>query len=226
MSATAIARGVVRLGPRLALRTAHEQLLYSRRFLGLRCDLESAPAPPAAKIPVAMIPAAPPTGVFDTELISARGEDWRETYLRHRMVVAEVAELFVARDAEGAPIYAQWLVRSEHWARLERFAPGRYPQLGLDEALVEGAFTFPRFRGFGAMADGMAQLLAIARDAGSRSVLTYVGDTNIPSLRGCARVGFDLDHVRVNRRRLGRRSSTASPPDEGARRAWEAATAR
>jgi GNAT superfamily N-acetyltransferase len=173
-----------------------------------------------------MVPASPPTGVFDTELTSARGEDWLETYLRQRMVVAEVAELFVARDDAGAPIYAQWLVKAEHWARLDRFAPGRYPQLGRDEGLVEGAFTFPRFRGLGVMADGMAQLLAIARDAGSRSVLTYVGDANVPSLRGCARVGFDLDHVRVNRRRLGRRSSTVHPVDDAARRAWEAATRR
>ena len=170
-----------------------------------------------------MTAAAPPAGIFDVELASARGEDWLETYLRHRMVAAEVTELYVARDDAGAPVYAQWLVRSAHWAQLDRFAPGRYPPLAPDEALVEGAFTFPRFRGLGVMADGMAQLLAIAGAAGVRSVLTYVGDDNVPSLRGCARVGFELDHVRVNRRRLGRRSSTASPPDDDARRAWREA---
>jgi len=89
-----------------------------------------------------------------------------------------------------------------------------------DEALVEGAFTFPTFRGLGVMADGMGQLLSRARRQGVRSVLTYVAEDNLASLRGCARVGFSLDHLRVNRRRLGRRSSVVSPPDEPACAAW------
>ena len=48
------------------------------------------------------------------------------------------------------------------------------------------------------MADGMAQLLADALAAGDRKVYTYVTEGNIPSLRGCANVGFEPDHAPVD----------------------------
>jgi hypothetical protein len=48
---------------------------------------------------------------------------------------------------------------------------------------------------------------------------------NVPSLRGCANVGFDLDHVRVSVRRLGRRRSFTHDPDAYASLAWGNATA-
>jgi hypothetical protein len=77
----------------------------------------------------------------------------------------------------------------------------------------------------GAMADGMAQLLRIAAAEGATSALTYVAIDNVPSLRGCANVGFDLDHVRVSVRRLGRRRGFTHNPDADASLAWRNATA-
>ena len=49
------------------------------------------------------------------------------------------------------------------------------------------------------MADGMSQLLASARDAGDLKAYTYVDEGNIPSLRGCANVGFEPDHLMSRR---------------------------
>ena len=79
---------------------------------------------------------------------------------------------------------------------------GKYAKLAGGEVLLEGAYTFTRFRGVGAMADGMWQLLAMARRDGARCAFTYVADDNIPSLRGCANVGFVADHVHFSVRRL------------------------
>jgi hypothetical protein len=73
------------------------------------------------------------------------------------------------------------------------------------------------------MSDGMAPLLRIARDRGGRCVITYVGPENVPSLRGCAGVGFELDHRRLDVRRLARRTSVVQPLHDIAGQSWEAA---
>jgi hypothetical protein len=140
--------------------------------------------------------------------------------VRQRVLDAGVETLYVTEDGDGAPVYAQWLVTPDTWEALDRFSPTRYPRLAADEALVEGAYTFAAFRGLGVMAAGMAQLLEIAHAAGAGAVITYVGDDNVPSLRGCARVGFELDHLRVNQRRFGRHVSHVSELDVDARSAW------
>jgi hypothetical protein len=138
--------------------------------------------------------------------------------------MADVRTLYVADADDGRPIYAQWLIgRPDQW-RLEAETPGAHDALADDEVLLEGAYTFVAFRGVGAMADGMWQLLRIARDeGGAAAAITYVRDDNVPSLRGCARVGFVLDHVRVNSTRLGRGRSERSVIGPAAQRAWETA---
>jgi len=87
------------------------------------------------------------------------------------------------------------------------------------------AYTFMNFRRLGAMADGMRQLLVQSRDAGDRRVFTYVAEDNVPSLRGCANVGFILDHLRYDRRRLGVRRVRRVPPDAASKARWAAAVA-
>lgn len=126
-------------------------------------------------------------------------------------------------DDSGSPIYAQWLVRRGEQEALHRLTNGLFPQLGGGEALVEGAYTFVSARKQGAMADGMSQLLVRAREAGDRTVFTYVAEENIPSLRGCANVGFVPDHLRRDVRRLGLRRVQRVPVDSAAESRWAAA---
>lgn len=217
--------GVARVGLRLSLGTLRQQVLFTRRFLGLRCDLEHVRAPGEPAVEVVMRPRSDSFLGFAQELNDARGATWLEVYVRQRMLRSGVRTLYVAADDADRPIYAQWLVRPPDLATLDRFSPGRYPRLADDEALVEGAYTFARFRGMGVMSSGMVQLVEMARESGARSVITFVAEDNVPSLRGCARIGFSLDHLRVNRRRLGRRTSVVLPPDARASAAWQAATA-
>ena len=101
----------------------------------------------------------------------------------------------------------------------------RSPALWPSEVLLEGAYTFTGARGQGVMADGMWQLLDRARTDGARTAITYVAQDNIPSLRGCANVGFRPDHVRRHARRAGRTRSAFDRLDPEAQAAWDAATA-
>ena len=201
-----------------------EQVWWTKTFLGLRCNLERLPPVRRAAVPITMEPTS--TSLFrgfDQELTRSRGTDYVELLLRKDLCDSGVRELYVAYS--DAPAYAQWLVRAEDQDLLHRNAPGRFAHLEPDEVLLEGAYTFAAFRRMGAMADGMTQLLRIAAGEGATSALTYVAIDNVPSLRGCANVGFDLDHVRVSVRRLGRRRSFTHDPDADASLAWGNATA-
>ena len=160
---------------------------------------------------------------FEEELGRVSDGDAVEVAQRQSLCAAGVRSLFVAVDDSGAAIYAQWLVRSDEQEALHRVTHGLFPQLGEGEALVEGAYTFVSFRKLGVMADGMSQLLVQARDAGDQKVFTYVAEENIPSLRGCANVGFLPDHVRRDVRRLGLRRVRRGPLDASSEASWAAA---
>ena len=161
---------------------------------------------------------------FDDELGRVSNGDRVDVADRQRFCTAAVTTLYVAADDAGTPIYAQWLVRPDEQEALHRTTDGLFPQLGDGEALVEGAYTFMSFRRLGAMADGMSQLLGSARDAGDRKVFTYVAQDNIPSLRGCANVGFVPDHLRYDVRRFGRRRVRHHLPlDAPSQARWSAA---
>ena len=217
-------RHVRRVGPSLAAKTMLEQLWYTKVFLGLRCDLETLPEVRPAKIAVAMEPRSTDTyDGFEEERRRARGEDYLEVLLRIGLCDAGVPTLY-ASELDDAPTYCQWLIRAADQDVMRAHASGRYPHLADDEVLLEGAYTFLAFRRMGVMADGMAQLLRIARDEGASAAITYVTADNTASLRGCAAVGFTVDHVRRSIRRFGLRRSPAQPLDERTRELWRAAT--
>ena len=217
---------VRRVGPALTARTLAEQSWHTKLFFGLRADLGALPDVRPAKEPIAMTERDPTSyRGFDEELDNVEGPDYIEVCFRILSCRADVRSLYVAEGPDGSPAYAQWLVRPRDQDRIHEHSPGRYPRLGRNEVLLEGAYTFRRYRRLGMMGDGMAQLLRVARDDGYNSAITYVGSDNVASLRGCATVGFALDHVRHNSRRLLRRDSVTEPSDPEAEQVWSAATA-
>ena len=218
------ARFVRRAGPAVAVRTVTDQLASRRISFGLRCDLSNLPAAVPGKVPIQMSArdARGFTG-FDRELAETTGVNYLEVLLRTWMCARGIKALYAADSADGRPVYAQWLIRRPDDWRLQNKPP--HDALAEGEVLLEGAYTFVAFRGVGAMADGMGQVLRVARDEGSVAAITYVLADNVASLRGCARVGFVLDHVRLNTTHLGRERSERRPVDAGARQVWETAVA-
>jgi L-amino acid N-acyltransferase YncA len=194
----------------------------SQPSFGLACALDELPEPRAARIPVKMQPQDPATfeGFVKEQEHDLTGEEAEFIRQRVEMCREGVRTLYVAFDPEGEVIYTQWLLMPGDEALLHRAAPGYFPDLAQEETLVEGAYTFTNFRGHGAMGDGMHQLLELARMSGARRCLTYVGFDNVASLRGCHKVGFELDHVRETRRRLNMRIFARREPTAEERRVW------
>lgn len=212
-------------GPAFTARAVRRQLWSTQTYLGLHCDLGKLPPVPSAQIDVVMRERdVRDTSAFADELRRVRGADAYECLVRTWSCEAGVESLYMA-DSGGEPVYCQWLVRRPQQEAITRHVPGGYSALGPGEVLLEGAYTFSRFRGRRAMAAGMLQLLHRARDEGATTAVTYVAPDNVPSLRGCARAGFDLHHRRVNERRLGRRRSGEHAIDLASVQAWKAATA-
>lgn len=215
-----------RIGVRELIRLVSGRLWSSSLSFGLSADLETLLEVRKARVPVRMKIFDPESFIgFDNELSLISGGASVEVIQRKELCAAGVRTLYVSVDDSGNPIYAQWLVRSDDQEALHRITNWPFPQLGEGEALLEGAYTFVSSRGQGVMADGMAQLLASARDAGDRKAYTYVAEGNIPSLRGCANVGFEPDHVRLVVRRFGIRKVLYAPVDGEAQAAWDKAVA-
>lgn len=192
---------------------------------GLRCDLAALPPRRPAKIALSMVPAG---SAAEAGLLAEVEADPENAEAAQRVALCNqgVRRLYVARDQSGAACYCQWVIWPQDHHLIDEYSPGLYPKLAEGEVLLEGAYTYGAFRRLGAMADGMHQLSEIARSEGAKVAFTYVASDYPPSIRGCANVGYDLDHLRVSTRRLFRRTLTFVPPDAEARAAWETATGR
>lgn len=209
-------------GRELVLERAWQQFWLDKLFFGLRCDLTKLPPIPKAKMPVKMEPVDWKCyGAFATEFALVTGHDAVEVYARERLREAGVSGAHQTVSENGEAAFVHWLVMASAQDGLHRFQPGRYRHLGPDEALIEGAYTFTAYRGKGLMIEGMGQLLVKARDAGAKTAWTYVALENLPSLRGCARVGFEPDHLRRNRRRLGAMQTEFLPLTLEAMAMWD-----
>ena len=209
-------------GRDLLLERAWQQFWLDKLFFGLRCDLAKLPPRQKAKMPVKMEPVDLQCyEAFAAEFALVTGHDAVEVYARERLREAGVSGAHHTLAANGESAFVQWLVLADAQDRLHSFQPGRYRHLGPDEALIEGAYTFTASRGKGLMIEGMGQLLVKAREAGAKTAWTYVALENLPSLRGCARVGFEPDHLRRNRRRLGAMQTEFLPLTLEAMAVWD-----
>ena len=219
--------GVLReLGPGGIAGVVRDRAWSESASFGLVRDLHNVPGPFPTEIEVVMRPCPSRTFAgFTEELTRVGGDDYFEVDQRVRFCQAGVEGLHVATDPEGRPIYAQWLIDSGNQSTLHAATHGQFPNLGPDEALVEGAYTFVDFRRMRAFVEGWRQLLAKAAESGATRCYTYISFGNVPSLRGAARIGFDLDHVRVTTFRAGRRRIVMRPPLPPERARWEAAIA-
>lgn len=217
---------VKRVGPRLLIAKAAGRVFGTNVYLGLRCQLTLLPPIRPAKFEVVMKSCDSVTfSGFIDELDRVSGLEYIEVANLQSWCSSGVRTLYVATGPNGTAAYTQWLLTANDELQLRSHQPWRHSILGSNDVLLEGAYTFSRFRRTGVMSNGMAQLLRIAQAGGAHSAITYVAADNIPALRGCANVGFTLDHVIKDIRRLGSRRGVMQPVDGNASRIWAAATA-
>lgn len=182
-------------------------LLYATRVtIGLRRDLDAACPVPAAKIPIEVRPLdeADLPHLFPDDRSGLDRRERVELATRRFHLRAGIPTCWVALDRRtGTPCYMQWLMGASHNRLIQETFPRRwFPELAPDEALLENAYTPTAYRGQGIMSCAMAMIAERAAGIGARRVITFVENTNVPSLRGCAKAGFAPHLARVERRAL------------------------
>jgi RimJ/RimL family protein N-acetyltransferase len=105
----------------------------------------------------------------------------------------------------------QWAIPSGENDRMRAFFGNLFPALGPNEALLEGAYTPPAYRGKGIMSEAMARVAENAGALGARWVITFVDQRNTASLKGCVRAGFAPYLKRHERFRLLHRQVRFEP---------------
>lgn len=161
---------------------------------GLRRDLDVPFAPPEAKISLTMRPLEQSDLVtlFPAESTGRDAAEFGEATARLALAEKAPGRGLVAVDqTTGSPCYVQWLLGPQDNDIVRRI--GGFPELGPDEALLEGAYTPPAHRGLKIMPAAMAVFAERARDLGACYVITFVDVGNVPSLKGCQRAGFHPD---------------------------------
>jgi GNAT superfamily N-acetyltransferase len=127
---------------------------------------------------------------------------------RLQQVRANIPTCYVAVTIDNTPAYMQWLMGSEQNESIQMFFNKTFPILEPDEALLENALTLAEFRGKGLMSAAMARIAERGIEVGARWVITFVGEDNIASLKGCKRAGFYPYMLRAERWFLFRRTLT------------------
>lgn len=204
---------LIRAGHISIIKSEIRKRFYSKSYsIGLRRDLNTHFEEPQAHIPITIRKLrASDAKIFQTSSAFARKFP-RLAAQQLNMVQANIPDCYVAASADDTPTYMQWLIGPRQYPRLAQAVGHIFPPLNSDEALLEGAFAYPEFRGMRIMPEAMARIAQKAKEIeGVRYVITYVDIENIPSLKGCKRAGFSPFLLRTDSWFLFVRSVKFSP---------------
>lgn len=193
---------------RRALRAVRDRMASEQRATGLRRDLTVAHTAPEARIPISIRPLkdsdVPVILETDRERLTA-DERW-ERSVRRRILESGAGTCYVAADEDDRPTYVQWMFTAADNPHVQRQFDGTFPVLEADTVLLEGAFTPEHHRGKRIMSAAMSRIAELGAEHGARYVVTFVGDDNVASLKGCARAGFAPYLARTQHWRLMRQN--------------------
>lgn len=184
--------------------------------IGLRRDLATAHPAPEATIGLSIRPIEQRDVPFilETQREGLSAEEKWDRATRRRILEAGIGTCYVAVSADDEPTYMQWLFTHADDADVQRYFKGVFPVLDTTTALLEGAFTPAAHRGKRIMSAAMARIAELGTDHGAEHVITFVGEDNQASLKGCARAGFLPYIQRVQSWRLFRQDTVFAPLGE------------
>ena len=202
------------LSPRLFVKKVCGRLWSTRRSVVVVGDFADRGdgRPPPARLDVSFVdPASFPD--LSSTLQDASGADRLSLAAMERTRSEEAGELVVARS-DGELVGFHFIHTAAHQERLERIAPRLYEPLEPGEALTEGLFVFPDFRGAGIARTMLrASAVELAR-RGYRRGIAVIDVENHASLRAFRAAGFNGQPVmRVDAYRFGRRTSRFAAVD-------------
>lgn len=193
---------------RKSARWVRSHLSSEQAATGLRRDLTVPHEAPRAMVDLVVRPIRDEDlpHLLETDRADLTTEERRDRLFRQRILDGGFGTCYVAVDPDGVATYMQWLCTPVDNDAVQRHFKGAFPVLREDEVLLEGAFTPEAARGKRIMSAAMSMIAEKGLDTGARTAITFVGDVNAASLKGCARAGFTPYLRRTRRWRLFRQT--------------------
>jgi hypothetical protein len=154
---------------------------------------------------------------FDLDADGLSGQERRDAAARLFKLRAGIQTCYVVEDSSRKACFLQWLIPFSENEKLHRVYGKWYPDLQPDEAIIEHAYMLPSHRGKGLFPCATAKVLEIAREAGMRSIVTFVPTWNKNSLNSIMRLGFAPYMLRSDRKFFALRYRKMSPLGANAR---------
>ncbi|MGI8484204.1 MAG: hypothetical protein ACR2OU_08065 [Thermomicrobiales bacterium] len=182
---------------------------YSERAVGLRRDLSIPFAAPVASIPISIRPATP-KDIREILNVSEPGispAERRDRVMRFHLYDAGFSFCFVAVTGDDRPCFIQWVIPAQENRLLRQSFAGLFPDLAENQFLFEGAYTPTAYRGQRIMPAAIVLIAERTARMGATESLTFAGEENGASLKGCERAGFTPYMSRHVVHRLGFRKT-------------------
>lgn len=126
---------------------------------------------------------------------------------RHiRLVKANIPQCYIATIDTGIPVYRNWLFKHTENQKVNDYFGSIFPQLNENEAIIEGVFTHPYYRGMNFMPNAIYKILNLEQHRHLTNVLAFVQSNNKASLRGFQKMGFKPFMIRTEKWRFFKRS--------------------
>ena len=111
--------------------------------------------------------------------------------LRHvRLVEASIPNCHVAITKDNNVVNRQWVFKHEQNEQVASYFGPIFPKLKENEALIEGVFTHPDYRGMRIMPNAIFQTLSLKEYTAVDRFIVFVDKNNIASLKAFRRIGF------------------------------------
>jgi GNAT superfamily N-acetyltransferase len=115
----------------------------------------------------------------------------QENFRHIGLIRAEIPRCYTAVTHDNVPCFRMWLMKSDQNKRIDDYFRGLFPKLKDDEALVEGVFTNPDFRGLKIMSYVLGKISEEVKEEGINKLIAFVDVKNIASLKGFKQSGFN-----------------------------------
>ncbi|WP_033958133.1 GNAT family N-acetyltransferase [Psychroserpens jangbogonensis] len=106
------------------------------------------------------------------------------------MVEEQIPQCYVATTKENVTIYRQWLFTHKAQQQITDYFGPVFPEINKNEAIIEGIFTHPDYRGLRVMSNAMSQIVKQQQYKNLNRIIAFVEEENISSLKGFYRMGF------------------------------------
>lgn len=114
----------------------------------------------------------------------------REKTRHIRLVEEDIPTCYIATNKDKTQVFRQWVFKHHQNYRIKAYFGSLFPSLEPNEALLEGGFTHPDYRGQGIMAKAILKIINHEDNKTINRYITFVDETNHASIKGLYKAGF------------------------------------